>query len=282
MTDLGALGADVEWPDSATAAHARNSMSSSLGRLDDFVEWLAAVQAVSPPHDFARARIVVFGSSACDNAIVELAGASVALVDLASSTTATAAIEGSALADAEIEAGADIFVVAVPGHDTAAATVVSVLTNTEPVKVLPRGATLPPDVWMQRAIAVRDGRRRAFGLRTTPSELLAEVDNLAIAAATGFLLRSAARRTPLLLDGVGALSAALVAATVQLRASRWWRAADVDNQPVQELALIKLGQRPLLALGVERDDGTAGALGLLALRTALLSVARNSASGQDA
>ncbi len=50
-----------------------------------------------------------------------------------------------------------------------AAVTVSVLTNTEPVKVLARGAAAAdPDAWMDRAAAVRDARRACMKVRDRP------------------------------------------------------------------------------------------------------------------
>src|SRR5439155_17886543 len=157
-----------------------------------------------------------------------------------------------------------------------AAVLVSVLTNAEPVKVMPRGAGLDPDSWMARAIAVRDGRRRAFPLRDKPAELLSVAGTADLAAATGFVLRAAARRTPVLLDGVHAAAAALVAYEAQPRAVRWWRSADLSAHPAHELALTKLGQRSVLDLGIGLGDGTAGVLALAVLRAAVRAVAATS------
>jgi nicotinate-nucleotide--dimethylbenzimidazole phosphoribosyltransferase len=153
----------------------------------------------------------------------------------------------------------------------AAEVLIAALTGAEPVKVLPRGAALPPDVWMARAEQVRDGRRRALPLRDSPAELLSAIDDPDIVAATAFLLRTAARRTPMLLDGLAAAAAALVAHNVQARAARWWRMADASGHPAQDAVLAVFGQQAVLGLGTGMDDGTAGLLAAQVARTAVLT-----------
>jgi nicotinate-nucleotide--dimethylbenzimidazole phosphoribosyltransferase len=172
------------------------------------------------------------------------------------------------VADDEIERGADLLVVVVGRIGVAAEVVTAVLADAEPVKVLPRGAGLEPSEWMSRAERVRDGRRSAMAARNSADELLGAVGDSDLAAATAFLLRSAGRRTPAVLDGFGALAAALLAYDVQTRTGRWYLVADSTGSPGEELALSRLGQRALLDLGVGLEDGTAGLLAATVLRCA--------------
>jgi nicotinate-nucleotide--dimethylbenzimidazole phosphoribosyltransferase len=284
ISDLVTLGADVEWPDSDAATAMQKTLAASsdeLGRLGELAEWIAGVQGRCPPHDFARIRTIVFGASATAGdsaslaAIADLVGSGVRPVPRRDGSVAEAFAAGAALADEEVDSGADLLVVALQGPDagTPSLTLVSVLTNTEPVKVLPRGGGLAPDVWMERAVAVRDARRRGMPHRAQPAELLEEVGGVDVAATAGFLLRAAARRTPVLLDGLPAATAALAAYEAQPRAVRWWRSADLSPEPAHELALTKLGQRSVLDLGTGLGDGTAGLLAALMLRAAIRTVA---------
>ncbi len=275
MTDLVSIAADVEWPNSEAAEATREHATASgrAGRLTELAEWLAGAQGHAPPTDFQRARIVVFGANACPDDVADLAGAGVRIVESPASavpvTTETALAAGVAVADDEIDRGSDVLAVAVAGVDVPASILVSVLTNTEPVKVLPRGAGLSVREWMALAVEVRDGRRRAFACRAEPGALLASVTTTDLAAATGFVLRAAARRTPTLLDGLGAVAAALVGNAVQPRAARWWRVADSSPHPAHALALAKLDQRPILDQSIDPADGTAAAIALTVLRAAI-------------
>lgn len=284
ISDLVTLGADVEWPDSDAATAMQKTLaaaSDELGRLGELAEWAAGVQGRCPPRDFARVRTIVFGvsatagSSASLAAIAELVGSGVRPVPPHDGSITEALAAGATLADEEVDGGADLLIVALQGPDagTPVLALVSVLTNTEPVKVLPRGAGLAPQVWMERAVAVRDARRRGMPHRAEPAELLGEIGGVDVAAAAGFLLRAAARRTPVLVDGLPAATAALAAYEAQPRAVRWWRSADLSPEPAHELALTKLGQRSVLDLGIGLSDGTAGLLAALVLRAAISTVA---------
>jgi NaMN:DMB phosphoribosyltransferase len=269
------LGADVEWPDNDASDQVRAALSGDtrLGSLGPLVEWAAAVQAACPPRPFTRTRVVrLFDPGArpgnpatsgdTDPRDVECPPA------VGTEATAEAIRAGAGLADDEIDRGADLLVLATRGEPTAAAVLVAVLTNTEPVKVLPRGAGISPERWVADAIAVRDGRRRLFPLRAEPFEVLVGLGAGTLATATGVLMRAAARRTPVLVDGLAAAAAALVGFEVQPRSARWWRLADLSGHPVHELAATALGQRPVLPLGTSLDDATAGLLAAAVVQAA--------------
>jgi nicotinate-nucleotide--dimethylbenzimidazole phosphoribosyltransferase len=271
--DLRALGADVPWPDHEAGQRTRAALTAEpgLGRLAELAEWLAAVQGCAPPHQPARVRAVVLGAQP-DEATEELAtGLRVGVrfeTAFRAASIAECVAAGAALADDEIDTGADLLIAAAPGPTGAAA--VSVLTDTEPVKVLGRGtAATDPERWMARVVAVRDARRAAIAFRTDPAALLAALRQPTLAAATGLLLRAASRRTPVLVDGLVVSAAALIAYEAQPRAVRWWLAADSPADPAHELALTKLGLRPVLHLGMALADATAGLLAVPVLRAAV-------------
>jgi nicotinate-nucleotide--dimethylbenzimidazole phosphoribosyltransferase len=270
--DLDVLGADVEWPDHEAATQTRESASASLGRVAEIAEWLSGVQGVAPPRRSARVRVVVFGRNAgagVDELAAELEASVRYVDDGIPADLGEALAAGVAIADYEIDSGADLFIAAYPDESVAAAVAVSVLTNTEPAKVLARGAAATdPGAWMDRAADVRDARRHAIEFRRRPSELLTALNRPMLAAATGFVLHAAARRTPVVLDGPAITAAALTAYEAQPRAVRWWWAADTTQDPAHALALTTMGMRSVLDLGLGLNDGTAGLLALPVLRAA--------------
>jgi nicotinate-nucleotide--dimethylbenzimidazole phosphoribosyltransferase len=136
------------------------------------------------------------------------------------------------------------------------------------VKVIGRGGGIDDETWMRKTTAVRDARLRAWKQRPDPLALLSVAGGTDVAAMVGFLLRAASRRTPVLLDGVVATAAALVAQDLQARCVRWWRVAQRTSEPAQAVALRRLGLEPILDLGVQAGDGTGGLLALPVLRAA--------------
>ncbi len=228
------------------------------------------------------------------NVLAELAAATVRVVDvgvgkpsgridredaLTAEDVDAALKAGIDIADDEIDSGTDLVVLGDlgVGATTIAALLVSVITNTEPVKVVGRGGGIDDNAWMRKATAIRDARLRAWPHRSAPVELLATAGGADVAAMVGFLVRAAARRTPVLLDGVVAGAAALVAQELQPRCVRWWRAAQRTNEPAQAVALRRLGLEPILDLGVEAGDGTGGLLAVPILRASARATRRTGA-----
>jgi nicotinate-nucleotide--dimethylbenzimidazole phosphoribosyltransferase len=122
---------------------------------------------------------------------------------------------------------------------------------------------------MRRVTEVRDGRRRCLALRAQPQELLEAIGSAELAALAAFVLQAAARRTPVVLDGVLACAAAAVAFEAEARAVRWWCVADLGPDPAEAIAQTRLGQQPILTLGSSLGDGTAGALAVGLLQAAI-------------
>jgi nicotinate-nucleotide--dimethylbenzimidazole phosphoribosyltransferase len=269
VTALLELGAGVGWPDAEAAGAARGRARRQHGRLADLGEWLAGTQGRFPPQPPQRARCIV------------LADVSVRLADLASmlnvgvrseplpSSPADAFALGTNAADAEIEAGADILVLAGTDESAAPDVLVSLLTDTEPVALLPRGAdAVDSPQWITRAEALRDARRRAARLRTSPDELLEELGSPVIAAAAGCALRAAARKTAVVLDGLPIVAGALLCDDIQYRARQWWQIADASSGRAHRRAVEQLQMTPILNLETELGDGTAGVLALSVLGAA--------------
>jgi nicotinate-nucleotide--dimethylbenzimidazole phosphoribosyltransferase len=275
--DLTALGADVQWTDRAAGTRTAEAMPAALGRLVDLADWLASVQATTPPREPRRVRLVQFGGPGL-SVVAGLAadlGVGVRVVDELPDGPADALAAGLALADREVDGGADLVVVACPRPaGVAAAVAVSVLAAAEPVRVLERGAAATdPQAWMARATAVRDLRRRAIRSKDQPEQLLADLGDATLAAAAGFVLQAAVRRTAVLLDGAGATAAALLAYQVQPRTVRWLAAAGTTSDPGQVLAMTTMGLRGILDSAVATGDGIAALIALPALRAAARAAA---------
>lgn len=259
--DLAALGAQVEWADVAAAQEARAAAPAASGRLGELTAWWAGVQGHYPPHPPKRVRCAVVGGPGADTAAVA-ADLDVGLVALEVPDTVDEAFSaGVRAADDEVDGGTDLLVVADPDDSPAAAVLVSVLTGAEPVALLPRGAAaIDTASWIARATGLRDARRSALPVRHDANALLAALGRPSLAATVGLVLRAAARRTPLVLDGTAAVAAGLLCHDVQPRAAQWWRVADRAADPVHQAVVRELGMHPLLDLGTTSGDGIAGLL----------------------
>ncbi|MEV5126777.1 nicotinate-nucleotide--dimethylbenzimidazole phosphoribosyltransferase [Streptomyces decoyicus] len=172
---------------------------------------------------------------------------------------------GMAVADEEADAGTDLVVLGdlSVGGTTAASTLIAALCGTDASVVTGRGGAPIDDLaWMRKCAAIRDALRRARPVLGDQLELLATVGGADLTAMTGFLLQSAVRRTPVILDGVVSAACALVAQRVAFRAPDWWVAGQASGEPAQAKALDRIALNPLLDHGVTAGEGTGALLAL--------------------
>lgn len=178
---------------------------------------------------------------------------------------------GIALADEEADSGTDLVVLGdvSVGGTTPAAALIAALCGTDASVVTGRGGAPIDDLaWMRKCAAVRDALRRARPVLGDQLELLAAVGGADLAAMTGFLLQCAVRRTPVILDGVVAAAAALVAQRVAFRAPDWWLAGHDSGEPAQAKALDRMALEPLLTQGVKVGEGVGALLAVPLVRAA--------------
>jgi nicotinate-nucleotide--dimethylbenzimidazole phosphoribosyltransferase len=165
---------------------------------------------------------------------------------------------GRTLADEEVDGGADLLVPGAigVGATTPASVLVAAITGAEPVAVVGRGSGIDDEAWMRKAAAIRDALRRARPHVRDPLALLSVAGGADLAVLTGFLVQAAVRRTPVLLDGLVAVAAALVADELAPGARDWWLLAQRSPEPASALAAGHLELAPLLDLQVRLDDGS--------------------------
>ncbi|MCP3988613.1 MAG: nicotinate-nucleotide--dimethylbenzimidazole phosphoribosyltransferase [Actinomycetia bacterium] len=114
-----------------------------------------------------------------------------------------------------------------------------------------------------------DRLAQRLGSRTvSPVEILAEVGGLEIAALCGFCLVGAARRVPVIVDGVIALAGAVVAAELQPLVVGYLIGGHRSVEPAASSALEYLGVEPLVDLDLRLGEGTGAALAYPLVRAA--------------
>ena len=155
------------------------------------------------------------------------------------------------------------------GNTTAAAALIAVFTGRPPAEVVGGGTGISAAVRDRKVATVGAALARHRPHPQRPLEALAAVGGLEIAALAGCMLASAARRTPVVLDGVVTNAAALVAAAIDPDVTGYLLAASRSPEPGSSAALAHLGLEPLLDLGLRLGEGTGAALGLGVLRAAV-------------
>jgi nicotinate-nucleotide--dimethylbenzimidazole phosphoribosyltransferase len=147
-------------------------------------------------------------------------------------------------------------------NTTASAALIAVFTGSTPALVTGRGTGIDDVTWARKVEVVR----RALDLHrcdpASPLETLAAVGGLEHAALAGFILGGAARRVPVLLDGVIACAAAVAARAFAPQVTDYLIAGHLSTEPGALRALDALGLRPLLDLGMRLGEGSGAVLAL--------------------
>jgi nicotinate-nucleotide--dimethylbenzimidazole phosphoribosyltransferase len=96
----------------------------------------------------------------------------------------------------------------------------------------------------------------------SPLSILAEVGGLEIAALAGFIVAGAALRRPIIIDGVIAVAAAVVADAFSPHVRGYLIAGHRSSEPAASAGLAHLGLRPVLDLGLRLGEGSGAALAI--------------------
>jgi len=178
---------------------------------------------------------------------------------------ARAAVEtGVRVADELIDAGAGILLTGDMGigNTTPAAALIAAFTGADPAAATGRGTGVDDATYQRKVDVVRAALERHRPDPADPLGVLATVGGLEHAALAGLILGAAARRVPVLLDGVIAGSAALAAAAFAPDAVGAMVAGHRSAEPGATLALRKLGLDALIDLGLRLGEGTGALLAL--------------------
>jgi nicotinate-nucleotide--dimethylbenzimidazole phosphoribosyltransferase len=167
-------------------------------------------------------------------------------------------------------------------NTTAAAALICTFTGADPAAATGRGTGIDDATLARKTAVVAAALRRHEPDPADPIGVLAAFGGLEHAALAGFVLGAAALRVPVLLDGVNAGAAALVAAALAPAATGYCIAGHRSAEPGHGHALAHLGLQPLLDLGMRLGEGTGALLSLPVLQAAvqaLLDVATFDAAG---
>ena len=155
------------------------------------------------------------------------------------------------------------------GNTTSASALLCAFTGAKPEDAVGPGTGLAPEGVARKASIVARALELHQPDAADPVGVLAQVGGYEIAMMTGFLLGSAERRTPVMMDGFISCAAALAAVRMAPEVSGYLLYSHQSAEPGHARLLQALGAEPLLHLDLRLGEGTGAALAINLLESAL-------------
>jgi nicotinate-nucleotide--dimethylbenzimidazole phosphoribosyltransferase len=155
------------------------------------------------------------------------------------------------------------------GNTTTAAALLSAFSGIEPPLAVGRGTGVTDAALHRKADVVRQGLALHALDPRDPIGVLAAIGGFEIGGICGFLLGSAARRIPVVLDGFISSAAVLVARVLAPQIRDYVFFAHLSAESGHARMLQFIGADPLLSLDMRLGEGTGAALGIDLLETSV-------------
>jgi len=177
---------------------------------------------------------------------------------------------GMEIAEEEISQGARLICLGDMGigNTTPSSAVISCFLGLPPCEVTGRGTGLDGDGWRRKVAAVERALEVNSPLPSDPLDVLSKVGGLEIAGLAGLALGAAYRRVPVVVDGLIAGAAALLASRLAPGVRNYLFAGHLSAEPGHRLVLEDLDLRPLLQLDMRLGEGTGAVLASFILEAA--------------
>jgi nicotinate-nucleotide--dimethylbenzimidazole phosphoribosyltransferase len=178
---------------------------------------------------------------------------------------------GAEVALAAVAGGAGVLLTGDMGiaNTTASAALIAAFTTRPAAQVTGRGTGIDDPTLELKTRIVRDAVARA-GEPADPLRTLADLGGLEHAALAGYIVAGAAAAVPVIIDGVIALAALLVAEALVPGVRASVVAGHRSAEPGATVALEYLGLEPLLDLDLRLGEGTGAVLALPLVQAAAL------------
>jgi nicotinate-nucleotide--dimethylbenzimidazole phosphoribosyltransferase len=177
---------------------------------------------------------------------------------------------GIALVEAEITRGHSWVVTGDMGigNTTASSAIVAAMTGVAVERVTGAGTGVTGAALARKAAVIKQALDRHQPRTQDALDVLTKVGGFEIGGLAGIILGAAARRCPVVLDGLIATAAALLAVSLVPAVRDYLIAGHRSVEPGHTVALQALGLEPILDLELRLGEGTGGVLALPVLEAA--------------
>jgi nicotinate-nucleotide--dimethylbenzimidazole phosphoribosyltransferase len=166
------------------------------------------------------------------------------------------------------------------GNTTAASALLCVFTGADPIDAAGRGAGLDDEGIRRKARVIAAALSLNQPCATDPVDALAKIGGFEIATMAGFFLGAAASRMPVMVDGFISSSAALAAIAIEPAVKGALIFAHCSAEKAHRRMIDFIGARPILNLDLRLGEGSAAAMGIGIVESAV-KLYREMATFQD-
>jgi nicotinate-nucleotide--dimethylbenzimidazole phosphoribosyltransferase len=153
------------------------------------------------------------------------------------------------------------------GNTTSATAIISHITNSTPQDITGRGSGAD-DEMLARKRAIIEAAIGGLASTAGPLTVLEQIGGFEIAAMAGFVVGGAAARVPVIIDGVIADAALLIAAQLSPDVIDYVIAGHRSTEPAARAALDFLGLDPVLDLDLRLGEGTGATMAVSVVQAA--------------
>ena len=154
------------------------------------------------------------------------------------------------------------------GNTTSASAITAAFTGMPAEKVTGRGTGINNVVFKHKIEVIKKALKINRPNPEDPLDVLAKVGGFEIGGLTGVILKGAALRLPVVLDGFISGAAALVAYNLAPQVKDYLFASHCSVEIGHKIILKKIGIEPLFNLGLRLGEGTGAALGIFIIEAA--------------
>jgi nicotinate-nucleotide--dimethylbenzimidazole phosphoribosyltransferase len=144
------------------------------------------------------------------------------------------------------------------GNTTASSAIIAAMTGASVERVTGRGTGVTGEVLARKAAVIKAALDRHQPKAEDALDVLSKVGGFEIGGLAGIMLGAAARRCPVVLDGLIATAAALLAVGLVPAVREYLIAGHRSVEPGHTVALNALGLEPVLDLELRLGEGTGG------------------------
>ncbi|MDP2931715.1 MAG: nicotinate-nucleotide--dimethylbenzimidazole phosphoribosyltransferase [Chloroflexota bacterium] len=148
------------------------------------------------------------------------------------------------------------------GNTTASSAIFAAISGQSVARVTGRGTGIDDKQLAHKVGVIEKALSLNHPNPKDPVDVLAKVGGFEIGGLAGVMLGAAARRIPVVIDGLISGAAALIATGLSPRVKDYLIPAHVSAEPGHKLMLDFLGLKPLLDLNMRLGEGTGAALGI--------------------